>query len=223
MPKLNPKQLLSPPVVVITGVLLVQALLFANFSRIEKVPMGMPLTQFPVQLGSWTKTQDGYISDETQEVLKADDLLSRSYTHAASRTTATLFIASFRSQRTGVAPHSPKNCLPGNGWTPVVDDRVSIQVPGLATPIQVNRYIIQRGEYRNMVFYWFQSRDRAVASEFSAKFYTMRDALLENRTDTALVRVMLPLGPQTNPEDSLRLAQDFIGALYKPVTLHLPH
>ncbi|MDX2268534.1 MAG: EpsI family protein [Bryobacter sp.] len=222
MLKLNPKQLLSPPVLVISGILVAQALLFANFSRIEKVPVGIPLAQFPERLGGWLKIQEGYVDDATQAVLQADDLLSRSYGNPSLNANASLFIASFRSQRTGVAPHSPKNCLPGNGWTPIVDDRIPVKVEGMPQPIEVNRYIIQRGDSRSLVLYWFQSRNRAVASEFHAKFYTMRDALLENRTDTALVRVILPLRPEANLDEARRIAEDFIRSVYGPIIRHLP-
>jgi hypothetical protein len=40
-----------------------------------------------------------------------------------------------------------------------------VALPGRTEPIEVNRYIIQRGDTKSLVLYWYQSRDRAVASE----------------------------------------------------------
>ncbi len=206
----------------IAAVLAAQGALFYAYSRTEKVPAARPLEQFPGKLESWSLQQVGIVDQETQAVLKADDTMTRVYRDTRSGRDVSLFVASFRSQRTGVAPHSPKNCLPGNGWNPVVDDRIGVAIPQRGAPIEVNRYIIQRGDARTLVLYWFQSRNRAVASEFSAKFYTMRDAVIDNRTDTALVRVMIPLSPNDDPEKIRETAEDFVRALYSPLVQYLP-
>jgi len=43
------------------------------------------------------------------------------------------------------------------------------------------------------VLYWYQSPNRVVASEYKAKFWTVADAIRYNRTDTSLVRVVVPV------------------------------
>src|SRR5512140_2979007 len=144
-------------------------------------------------IGGWRLGQEGVIEKEVRDVLQADDLLSRTYVHAESQNVASLFVAYFRSQRTGVAPHSPKNCLPGSGWVPSESSIVPIAVPGRAEPIPVNLYLVSKGDAQSVVLYWYQSRGRAVASEYSAKIYTVLDAIRFNRTDTALVRVVVPV------------------------------
>lgn len=206
----------------ISAVLVLQLGLYAKFSRTEKVTVAKQLSQFPNQLGSWSKVQDGVVDEETQKVLQADDTMTRFYADANTKLGANLFVASFRSQRTGVAPHSPKNCLPGNGWSPLVDDRIQVSLPDRSAPIEVNRYIIQRGDSRSLVLYWFQTKDRAVASEYAAKFYTMRDAIIENRTDTALVRVIIPLARDTDAEAARTAAEGFVRAFYRPLLSFLP-
>ena len=44
-----------------------------------------------------------------------------------------------------------------------------------------------------MVFYWYQSRGRVIASEYRAKFWMVADAISRNRTDAALVRIITPI------------------------------
>lgn len=199
----------------VTLLLIGQAALLYSSIRPEAVPPGLPLSQMPQTFGSWKLAQEGVVEPEIQEVLKADDLLNRVYVDTSTHAGANLFIAAFRSQRNGKAPHSPKNCLPGSGWTPMNSSDFSIDV-GQGAPIVVNRYIVAHGDDRELVFYWYQSRDRVVANEYKAKFWVMADAIRLNRTDTALVRVVIPIADRDEAaatQSAVRFVQSFYGAL----------
>jgi EpsI family protein len=211
----------GPVAKMLTVVLLLQAAMVYGFTRSETVPQNRPLSQVPTTFNSWVLQQEGVVEKEVQDVLKADELLTRSYASMDSRITAHLFVAYFRSQRTGQSPHSPKNCLPGSGWVPSVSDTVNVNIPGRAEPIEVNRYVVGKGEQKSLVMYWYQSRDRVVASEYKAKFYVIADALRYNRTDTALVRVVLPI-IENDVERSQKAAVDFIRSFYSPLRQHFP-
>jgi len=131
-------------------------------------------------------------TQDTRDFLKADDLLNRIYVKDGNQRGADLFVAAFRTLSTGVAPHSPKNCLPGTGWTSLLADELTLDV-GSVHPITMNRYVVARDTERSVVLYWCQSRDRVVASEYKARFWSIADAIRLNRTDTALVRVVVPI------------------------------
>src|ERR1700688_2189317 len=196
----------------LTAFLVVQGSLFYGFSRGETPPKYKPLDGFPTQVGGWRMIQQGVMEPEVTEVLRADDYVTRDY--AASPTKyANLFVAFFKSQRAGQTPHSPKNCLPGSGWVWTVSDMIPVNVTGRADPIQVNRYIVSKGEDRSVVLYWYQSRDRVVASEYKAAAFTIADALRYNHTDTALVRVVV--GSRSGHDDvATATAIQFIQAFY---------
>lgn len=164
--------------------------------------------------------KEGVIEKEVQEVLKADDTLTRTYAGPDSQT-ASLFIAFFRTQRAGVAPHSPKVCLPGAGWVPVDESIVPVQVPGRAEPIPVNRAIIARGEHKSVVMYWYQSRDRVVADEYHAKFYAMYDSIRHRRSDTSMVRIVVPV-TQGGEASAIRTAEEFLRSVFGPIRRQLP-
>lgn len=208
----------SRPVLAASGLILLQGALMHSAIRPESVPSSRPLSQLPAILGSWKLVEEGLVSAETRGILKADDLLNRIY--ADGTTGASLFIAAFRSQRNGKAPHSPKNCLPGNGWTPMKSEEIALDVGGPA-PIQVNRYVVAHGDDRSLVLYWYQSRDRAVANEYAAKFWVVVDAMRLNRTDTALVRVIVPL-TNRDEEAANRAATDFVRSFYGTLRAYLP-
>jgi EpsI family protein len=133
------------------------------------------------------------IDKENMEILKADDLLSRVYQDRSTGKMATLFVAYFQTQRTGKTPHSPKNCLPGSGWAPSQSGMIDIRVAGETEPIRVNRYIVSRGDNQDAVLYWYQAHNRVIASEYAAKIFTVTDAIRCNRSDTSLVRVIVPV------------------------------
>lgn len=204
---------------ILTVVLLLQAAVFYGFSRAETIPVKEPLANLPQQVAEWQMAQDYPLDKAVQEVLQADETISRAYV-SSGRAPAYLFVAYFNTQRTGRAPHSPKNCLPGNGWVPSVNDVIHIPIAG-REPIEVNRYVIARAEAKSVVLYWYQSRDRVVASEYKAKFFVVADAMRYNRTDTAVVRVTVPV---VNNDEAVatRTAIEFVQTFFGPVRQHLP-
>jgi EpsI family protein len=204
----------------VTLLLIAQAALLYSSIRPEAVPPGRPLGEFPREIGPWRLQQEGVVDPEIEAILKADDLLTRLYIDPARQRVADLYIAAFRSQRNGKAPHSPKNCLPGNGWTPLDSSEIGIDV-GEAAPIPVNRYVIAHGDQRSLVLYWYQSRNRAVANEYTAKFWVVADAIRYNRSDTALIRVIVPI-VNHDADTAERTAMDFTKAVYPTIRAFLP-
>lgn len=212
-----------PPALILTILLLAQASVFYGFSRgSENIPLVRPLERFPEQVGNWRMVQNGVIEDEVKQVLRADDYLTRFYGNTQSKQLASLFVAYFRSQRAGQTPHSPKNCLPGSGWIWTVSDTIPVTVAGLAQPIEVNRYVVSKGEERAMVLYWYQSRDRVVASEYKAAAYSVSDALRFNHTDTALVRIVVGFRTAQEEQVAYESGVNFIQSFYSTLRGFFP-
>jgi EpsI family protein len=170
---------------------LLHAVALHSFSRQEILPNLLPLQQFSSDIGAWTLDSDEPMGKEVLDRLHPDDYLIRSYTNSANAASIGLFVAYFRTQRTGHLPHSPKNCLPGSGWIPQIAEVTEIPVDG--GWMRVNRDIVQKGGSRALVFYWYQNWNRVDASEYAARAHLILDAIRYDRTDTALVRVTVPL------------------------------
>ncbi len=205
----------SRPVQIVSLILIAQAALFYSSSRGEAVPLRQPLAGFPREFANWSLSQEGVVDEKTNAILRADDTLTRYYTDAKQENGASLFIAYFKSQRQGQAPHSPKHCLPGAGWAPVSTGFTTLSVDGRPAPITVNRFVLQKGNDRAVVLYWYQSNQRVVASEYEAKIFLVLDALRYHRTDTALVRVIVPIkdSEQQATEQGVKFIQGFFPRL----------
>jgi len=179
---------------VAAGLIALTAILLQARGRTEIIPARLPLSSFPAQLGSWSG-KDFPLDQETLGVLGAGDFLVRGYRDPEGKLPyIDLFVAYFPSQRTGDTIHSPKHCLPGAGWTPEENDRVTISLPG-HSPFPANRYVISKAGARKLVLYWYWAHDRGVASEYWAKYYLVKDAISMNRSDGALVRITLDMFP----------------------------
>jgi EpsI family protein len=214
--------LTSKAAIGLTVVLLAQGTLYyATASRSERVSPIAPLRFFPASIGPWRLYQDAPVDPEVQDVLKADDTLNRVYVDPSRGARALLFIAYFKTQRTGAAPHSPKNCLPGAGWEPVETPGViPIAVAGRPNPMVVNRYVVARGDDRSVVIYWYQTHGRIIASEYAAKLWLIADAIRYRRSDTALIKVVVPAADDS--EFAVRTATGFVQAAYPALAVQFP-
>jgi EpsI family protein len=200
-------------VLAVSALLAVEILVFYSIPTSEYIPTPPPLDQFASQVGQWAMVRQTPIDDYTQNLLKADDTLTRDYVGPGS---VQLFVAFFKSQRAGVTPHSPKVCLPGNGWTEEASRVISVHVPGENASIPVNRYIVKKDEQRQLVLYWYQNPHRVTASEYLSKFYLIYDALRYRRSDEALVRVITGINGDTDSRAEENALQ-FIRAFYQPL------
>jgi exosortase D (VPLPA-CTERM-specific) len=185
------------------------------------VPPRESFASFPLQLGSWMGRREA-IAPIYLDALKLDDYLMANYISAGSQP-VNLYVAWYDNQVAGQATHSPKGCLPGGGWR--IDDLREAPIDGVridARPLRVNRALIQYGDQRQLVYYWFQQRGRIVTSEYLVKWYLLVDALLRHRTDGALVRLIVPLSTSTSEADADRELRSFIADIAPRLDRYVP-
>jgi exosortase D (VPLPA-CTERM-specific) len=159
----------------------------------EMYPARAALSEFAMQLGDWrgkSESMEAVYSD----TLQLDDYLLADYVNSSGQG-ANLYISWYNSQRKGEAVHSPRSCLPGGGWQ--MRDFAQRDLPAApgGRPLRVNRTLIELGNDRQLVYYWFQQRGRILTNEFAVKWYLFWDALTRHRTDGAMVRLIAPLPP----------------------------
>lgn len=175
-------------VLLIAGGAVVNGWNFLGEAQVER----KELRSFPKQFGSWAQTGgDQQLDNQTMAVLRASDYLLRSY-RAPDGRIMNFYVGYFASQRDGATYHSPLNCLPGSGWTMKEPGTLTIKPEG-RTPFVANRYVIQNGDHKELLIYWYQGRGRSIASEYWGKVYTVVDSVRLRRSDGAMVRITTPV------------------------------
>lgn len=184
----------------LTGGIVVNAWEYLGEAHVER----KQLRGFPKQVGTWEQTGgDEQFDNETMAVLRASDYLLRNYRGTDGRQ-MNFYVGYYASQRDGATYHSPLNCLPGSGWIMSEPGKITIRPDGRA-PFVANRYLIQNGDHKELLVYWYQGRGRAVASEYWGKVYTVVDSVRMRRSDGAMVRITTPVG-KSEPEALLAAA-----------------
>jgi exosortase D (VPLPA-CTERM-specific) len=165
------------------------ALGYQTPQRAEIQPARDVFVDFPMQLQGWQGRRAPMDAVYLNQ-LKLSDYLYATYEHAADAP-ANVWVAYYDSQRKGDSTHSPVSCLPGGGWQFQTLGQYTIDVAG--RPLKVNRAVIVHGDDRELMYYWFPQRGRDITNDYLLKWYLLWDALTRDRTDGALVRLIVPL------------------------------
>ena len=214
-----------PRALLLFACLVISAGVVARADRAEPIAIRQTLDRFPTNIGEWSGVPQAPFTKDILDVLGVDDYLTRGYFTPNRAEGAGLYIGYYQSQRQGDTMHSPMNCLPGAGWEPLSQSFLKINVPSSAATreIEVNRYVIRKGLDRQLVLYWYQAHDRVVASEYWGKFYLVADAVRMNRTDGALVRVIVPVASDDVGEVRAEAtAVRFVRAMFPHLSEFLP-
>jgi exosortase D (VPLPA-CTERM-specific) len=197
---------------------LATALTFVLPERVELHPVRAAFAEFPLTLGGW-QGRSGRLEAVYEDQLKLDDYLLADY-HRAGDAPVNVYIAYYDSQRKGESTHSPRACLPGNGWEFITFGKRRLAVAGAS--LTVNRAVIEHGSERALMYYWFQQRGRVLTNEYAVKWYIFWDALTRNRTDGAMVRLMAPLAPGAIETEADRDLTEFAGSLSAELRRYVP-
>jgi exosortase D (VPLPA-CTERM-specific) len=158
--------------------------------RAEATPQRRWFVDFPLAIDHW-RGQQGRIEDQYLDVLKLDDYLMADFSDGTNA--VNVYAAYYASQRDGESVHSPRSCIPGGGWR--ITDFSQARVGDGADGFAVNRALIELGDQRQLVYYWFKQRDRELTNEYAVKWYIFVDSLRERRSDGALVRLITAVRP----------------------------
>jgi len=203
-------------------VLLCAAGLAAYFvsARTEFNPVRSPFVAFPAALGDWSG-HPTVMDTKTETYLGVTDYILSDYNKASGRP-VNLYVAYYASQRSGVSPHSPSVCIPGNGWQITDFDRTNFTSDDGSVSLPLNRVVIKRGSEKQLVYYWFDERGMKIANEYVSKMYLLRDAIFRNRTDGALVRLTTAVYPGESEADAEKRLREFTKTAVPALGPYLP-
>lgn len=177
---------------VVAAILGVQALIPYLAGHAGAPSGAVVLKEMPYELNDWKVTEEIRFSDDVLGALAPDDYLARLYQRGRDRKGGELLVAYFRDQANGFGPHSPQVCLPASGWDPVVQNTVTV-ADGKGGSFRANHFVIQQGERKSVVLYWYHSAARVTVGEIEARLWLAWDSMLLKGTDIALVRLVVPV------------------------------
>jgi EpsI family protein len=189
---------------------------------VEVIPARTAFVEFPMHVGAWSGRREP-LEAIYLEQLKLDDYLLADYADGDGRR-LNLYLAYYGSQRKGEAVHSPRSCLPGGGWQFRAFEQRTL--PGVrigGEPLRVDRALIELGNQRELVYYWFQQRGRVVTNEFAVKWFLFWDAVTRHRTDGALVRIIASLPPSADERSADRMLTEFASRLAPELPRYVPN
>ena len=191
--------------------------------REDVKPERQRFARFPLQIKDW-KGVDVGMGQEYIDQLKFDDYIVGNYSQAGDRLPVNFYVAYYASQRKGASAHSPKSCMPGDGWR--IGDfeqrQIGDHVTSLGEHLMVNRAVISKGNNRQLVYYWFQQRGRIITNEYLMKWFLFWDALTQQRTDGALVRLVVSLPEGSDEADADKKMSAFLNVVFPKLENYVP-
>jgi exosortase D (VPLPA-CTERM-specific) len=211
----------GPASLAVLGLLVAAAALaaVAPQQQLQK-PARQAFTAFPLNLpGGWQGRADR-IAPDILAVLAVDDYFIANYARPAAPW-VNFYTAYYASQSGGQSSHSPRTCIPGDGWAIVSITPLVVALDGGAR-MTVNQAVIQKGEQRQLVHYWFQQRGQAMTGEYEVKWGILRDALLHDRSDGALIRLVTPVLAQEGQAAAEQRLTDFLRTVQPHLRAFIP-
>lgn len=184
------------------------------------VPARKDFREFALQVGDWQGRPER-MSAEHLGILRLDDYLNATF--QSPQGAIGLYIGYYATQRHGLAAHSPTECLPADGWEMQRFERRELpEIRGASGPLAVNRVVIQKGGARQLVYYWFQQRERTLTGEYAVKAYLFWDLVTRQRSDGALVRAVTPIMPGEDEAQADRRLQGFVAGVVPRLPEFIP-
>jgi exosortase D (VPLPA-CTERM-specific) len=184
-------------------------------NRSEIIPERSRFVTFPAAIGEW-QGHASLLDQQVEQGLALEDYILSDYSKPDGKV-VNLYVAYYASQRTGESPHSPLVCLPGGGWSIIKFERTSY-----GAEQSLNRAIIERNGTKQLVYYWYEERGRRIANEYWSKWYLLSDAITENRSDGALIRLITTVLPGELERDADNRLQSFLNNLLPSLDGYLP-
>ena len=181
----------------------------------EIIPERETFAEFPLEIDEWRCSEPEAMDSEVLENLGATDYLICNYWEPDFESMANVYVGyhetQVRDEGGGAGEnsiHPPEHCLPGSGWSVIDSQIVPIEFAGLPNGSgEAKRFVIAKGGLRQLVYFWYQSRGRAIARNHEVILYRFLDRALKSRTDGSLVRITVPIEQENEAEAESKLRQ----------------
>ena len=189
-------------VLVSAGLLLMVGFLGHWTSNLPPIGLKNGFAAFPLQIDEWTGRTET-LAPNIVALSGAEEALNAAFLSPEGRSIS-LYIGyrgtAFLENENFF--HSPDICLPSLGWeTLAAEHRRIDSIPGFGTIVVKQMWIEKMGQ-KQLVYYWFQTRDHVAADVDRNRLHLFLHALSRENTYDLFIRPMTPLFPGETPQDA---------------------
>lgn len=186
---------------------------------VHRQPAGATINKPTLSLPQVLERVEGWKSDRSIplesniiEALRLDDYLFQSFSN--EKGTVTLYIGYYHTAKKVGAAHDPMVCYPGQGWRVAANQEGQIALPGQdGNKVAFSTMTADLDGQKELVLYWFQAHDQAVADTFSQKLGIFRQKVFGGSENNAFVRITSSLQDQSE-EEARELIMSFVQSFY---------
>jgi EpsI family protein len=153
------------------------------------------IKQFPKQIRNWS-SEDLIITEEEYAILETRNAFARKYFTPDGKAVLLYIIYSQNNRKVS---HPPEVCYTGSGMS--VLSHSTFTVPGMENqkfdepkmaknlPLRINRLMLERGQSKEVSFYWFKVGDKFTPSYWGQQFLIAIKTLSGKKSSSAMIRV----------------------------------
>jgi EpsI family protein len=179
---------------------------YARQAEHRVITFPIDTSQVPATIAGFRMVEQQDLDDLSKQMLTPDAYVVRNYANEAGYPVNVLVIYGHQKNTF----HSPGYCLPGGGWAIQSKEveRVEVVAPdGRRYEAEMNRFLLQKNEQKQVVLYCFIEGGRVTPSIFRHNWYLLQDRLLHRPAMGALLRIIVPVAD--NEEGAVEIARAF--------------
>ncbi len=188
------------------------------YYRQVKEEDSVDITKFPKTIGTWSSV-DMHITKDEFAILETNNAFARKYTNAIDKSVVYLYIV--YSQDNRKVAHPPEVCYTGSGISVQERPRVKIKVNYKNMLITSNCLRLNKGDFNQVVYYWFKVGDRFTPSYWKQQILIAFNTLLGKKTSSALVRISTDITTGNTEKASQRI-KTFTDLITRELFTYLP-
>ncbi len=184
------------------AILSIVAVLSLSTSSLPAVTLDGGIQGFPMLIGEWNGTPE-IVDPVIIRESGAEEAFSGYYINGSGsemslymgyRSTAFLSNENFF--------HSPTVCIPSSGWVQREVKRRTITNVPYFNNMEVSEMAIEKEGKRQLLYFWFQTRDEATYDKNINRFHLSLHALRRDNTHDLFIRPITPVYPGEKTEDA---------------------
>ncbi|OPY70268.1 MAG: Transmembrane exosortase (Exosortase_EpsH) [Syntrophorhabdaceae bacterium PtaU1.Bin034] len=209
----------SVPKGFVVSVLILAVVGLSSFSTASFPPIKIRggIERFPLAFGGWEGRPEA-IDPEMITASGAEEAFSAVY--KKNRSDVSLYMG-YRSSAFLANEnffHSPTVCLPSSGWTPTATTKRVVTGVPLFRELPVTAMVIQQSGVKYLVYFWFQTKDRATSDKNMNRFHLTLHAIARDNSHDLFVRPIMAISADETTEQAEARMDSFVRDLM-PVLL----